>query len=237
MPDRHGDGRPTRSEDRTAARDRAHPHRARRPHGHHARHAADAPAVARPGVARRQHGARERARDPEDPAHLLADPADAAAALTREVPRRPLPHGAAAGRDAAMASRSRTTRSAASPGVWVRPPHRPRATILYLHGGGYLATTPVDVLALHRRARARHRLRPLHRGLPPRARVPLPGRAARRDAGVRGTARRRPATERALRRRRLRGRRSRRPRCSKTCAPSTCPSPPARSCSRRRWTW
>ncbi len=28
------------------------------------------------------------------------------------------------------------------PGVWVRPPHRPRATILYLHGGGYLATTP-----------------------------------------------------------------------------------------------
>jgi monoterpene epsilon-lactone hydrolase len=28
------------------------------------------------------------------------------------------------------------------PGVWVRPPGRPRATILYLHGGGYLATTP-----------------------------------------------------------------------------------------------
>ncbi len=28
------------------------------------------------------------------------------------------------------------------PGVWVRPPRRPRATILYLHGGGYLATTP-----------------------------------------------------------------------------------------------
>ena len=28
------------------------------------------------------------------------------------------------------------------PGVWVRPPARPRATILYLHGGGYLATTP-----------------------------------------------------------------------------------------------
>jgi acetyl esterase/lipase len=28
------------------------------------------------------------------------------------------------------------------PGVWVRPPHHPRATILYLHGGGYLATTP-----------------------------------------------------------------------------------------------
>jgi monoterpene epsilon-lactone hydrolase len=28
------------------------------------------------------------------------------------------------------------------PGVWVRPAGRPRATILYLHGGGYLATTP-----------------------------------------------------------------------------------------------
>jgi epsilon-lactone hydrolase len=28
------------------------------------------------------------------------------------------------------------------PGVWVRPPGRPRGTILYLHGGGYLATTP-----------------------------------------------------------------------------------------------
>jgi epsilon-lactone hydrolase len=27
-------------------------------------------------------------------------------------------------------------------GVWVRPAARPRATILYLHGGGYLATTP-----------------------------------------------------------------------------------------------
>jgi acetyl esterase/lipase len=28
------------------------------------------------------------------------------------------------------------------PGVWVRPPGRPPGTILYLHGGGYLATTP-----------------------------------------------------------------------------------------------
>jgi acetyl esterase/lipase len=28
------------------------------------------------------------------------------------------------------------------PGLWVRPEHRPRGTILYLHGGGYLATTP-----------------------------------------------------------------------------------------------
>ncbi len=28
------------------------------------------------------------------------------------------------------------------PGVWVRPAGRPKATILYLHGGGYLATTP-----------------------------------------------------------------------------------------------
>jgi acetyl esterase/lipase len=28
------------------------------------------------------------------------------------------------------------------PGLWVRPPARPRGTILYLHGGGYLATTP-----------------------------------------------------------------------------------------------
>jgi monoterpene epsilon-lactone hydrolase len=28
------------------------------------------------------------------------------------------------------------------PGVWVRPAGRPIATILYLHGGGYLATTP-----------------------------------------------------------------------------------------------
>jgi epsilon-lactone hydrolase len=28
------------------------------------------------------------------------------------------------------------------PGVWVRPPAHPCATILYLHGGGYLATTP-----------------------------------------------------------------------------------------------
>lgn len=28
------------------------------------------------------------------------------------------------------------------PGLWVRPHDRPRGTILYLHGGGYLATTP-----------------------------------------------------------------------------------------------
>lgn len=28
------------------------------------------------------------------------------------------------------------------PGVWVRPAGRPCATIIYLHGGGYLATTP-----------------------------------------------------------------------------------------------
>lgn len=28
------------------------------------------------------------------------------------------------------------------PGLWVRPHGRPRGTILYLHGGGYLATTP-----------------------------------------------------------------------------------------------
>ncbi len=28
------------------------------------------------------------------------------------------------------------------PGVWVRPEGHPRATIVYLHGGGYLATTP-----------------------------------------------------------------------------------------------
>ena len=28
------------------------------------------------------------------------------------------------------------------PGVWLRPPGRPPGTILYLHGGGYLATTP-----------------------------------------------------------------------------------------------
>jgi monoterpene epsilon-lactone hydrolase len=28
------------------------------------------------------------------------------------------------------------------PGVWVRPVGHPRATIIYLHGGGYLATTP-----------------------------------------------------------------------------------------------
>jgi acetyl esterase/lipase len=28
------------------------------------------------------------------------------------------------------------------PGVWVRPPTTPPGTILYLHGGGYLATTP-----------------------------------------------------------------------------------------------
>jgi monoterpene epsilon-lactone hydrolase len=28
------------------------------------------------------------------------------------------------------------------PGLWVRPADRPRGTILYLHGGGYLATTP-----------------------------------------------------------------------------------------------
>jgi acetyl esterase/lipase len=28
------------------------------------------------------------------------------------------------------------------PGLWVRPQARPRGTILYLHGGGYLATTP-----------------------------------------------------------------------------------------------
>ncbi|MGZ4689626.1 MAG: alpha/beta hydrolase [Acidimicrobiia bacterium] len=28
------------------------------------------------------------------------------------------------------------------PGVWVRPAGRPRATVIYLHGGGYLATTP-----------------------------------------------------------------------------------------------
>jgi acetyl esterase/lipase len=28
------------------------------------------------------------------------------------------------------------------PGVWVRPHGRPRGTVLYLHGGGYLATTP-----------------------------------------------------------------------------------------------
>jgi acetyl esterase/lipase len=28
------------------------------------------------------------------------------------------------------------------PGVWVRPAHHPKATIVYLHGGGYLATTP-----------------------------------------------------------------------------------------------
>jgi acetyl esterase/lipase len=28
------------------------------------------------------------------------------------------------------------------PGLWVRPSGRPRGTILYLHGGGYLATTP-----------------------------------------------------------------------------------------------
>lgn len=27
-------------------------------------------------------------------------------------------------------------------GLWVRPPGRPRGTVLYLHGGGYLATTP-----------------------------------------------------------------------------------------------
>ena len=28
------------------------------------------------------------------------------------------------------------------PGLWIRPDGRPRGTILYLHGGGYLATTP-----------------------------------------------------------------------------------------------
>ena len=28
------------------------------------------------------------------------------------------------------------------PGIWVRPPAHPKATIVYLHGGGYLATTP-----------------------------------------------------------------------------------------------
>ena len=28
------------------------------------------------------------------------------------------------------------------PGVWVRPAIQPKATIVYLHGGGYLATTP-----------------------------------------------------------------------------------------------
>ncbi len=28
------------------------------------------------------------------------------------------------------------------PGIWIRPQDRPRGTILYLHGGGYLATTP-----------------------------------------------------------------------------------------------
>ena len=28
------------------------------------------------------------------------------------------------------------------PGVWVRPTIQPKATIVYLHGGGYLATTP-----------------------------------------------------------------------------------------------
>ena len=28
------------------------------------------------------------------------------------------------------------------PGLWIRPTGRPRGTILYLHGGGYLATTP-----------------------------------------------------------------------------------------------
>ena len=28
------------------------------------------------------------------------------------------------------------------PGLWIRPTTRPRGTILYLHGGGYLATTP-----------------------------------------------------------------------------------------------
>src|SRR6478609_1637525 len=28
------------------------------------------------------------------------------------------------------------------PGIWIRPDGRPRGTILYLHGGGYLATTP-----------------------------------------------------------------------------------------------
>jgi epsilon-lactone hydrolase len=28
------------------------------------------------------------------------------------------------------------------PGLWVRPPNEPTGTILYLHGGGYLATTP-----------------------------------------------------------------------------------------------
>jgi acetyl esterase/lipase len=28
------------------------------------------------------------------------------------------------------------------PGIWVRPRARPKATIVYLHGGGYLATTP-----------------------------------------------------------------------------------------------
>ena len=122
------------------------------------------------------------------------------------------------------------------PGVWVRPtppaagddPLPPRRRLP--------RDDPVDVLAVHRRARAGHGMRPVHRRLPPRARVPVPRRVGRRDAGVRGAARRRPAAQRALRRRRLGRRRARDVAVRGRARRGTCPSRRARSCSLPRWT-
>ena len=178
-----------------------------------------------PGVGGRQHRARERARDPQDAAHLRADPAHAAAALAREVPRRPLPRGAAPDRDAATASRSRTARSAGSPACGSGPRVDPTATDPLPPRRRLPRDHTVDVLDVHGRARARDRVRPLHRRLPARARVPVPRRARGRDAGLRGDPRRRPpaaprssspATPVAAGSRR---------RCSRTRAPQHLPEP------------
>ena len=153
------------------------------------------------------------------------DAPDASAAIAREGARRPVPRRAAAVGDARR-RHDRGRRGGRVPGVWVRPPGRPRGHDPLPPRRRLPRDHAVDVHDVHRRARAGHRVRPVHRRLPAGARVPVPRRARRRDrrcsrrCSTHGRHRERARSSRATR-----AAGGSRRRCSRTRAPHHLPEP------------